>query len=165
MNELEDAVGNLRDFLLDLQVGGDGSGGSGGGGGGGGIRACRRCTITAVEDEYLTTTDADSGASIIVAKPYHFRVSTFDGNMIGDITYARQTAQRRRATGTITFNYGETVDATEFQRIFPAYTVGDELTAGQIPSVSLGGADMTYIDLNVDGRLWVRETDVLVAGL
>jgi hypothetical protein len=113
-------------------------------------------TITAVNDENLTC--SYGGNEITVAKPYHFRTSTFDGTTIGDITYTKITAQRRSATGTITFNFGEEIEATERQRIFPAYTVGDELTVGII-------VGLTYVDLNVDGRLWVRETDVLVEGL
>jgi hypothetical protein len=156
-NDLQQQLGNLLDFLKNLDdeslertieriVENQASPG------------CITATITEVNDDDLTCERSDTGATITVNKPYHFRVSTFDGQTIGDITYTKVTAQRRQASGTITFTYGEELFATENQRLFPAYTVGDELAVGLLP----GDA---FVDLNVDGRLWVRETDVLVSGL
>jgi hypothetical protein len=82
-------------------------------------------------------------------------VSTFDGQTIGDIDYTKVTTQRRSASGTMTMSYDKEITVTENQRIFPAYTIGDSLTIGIL-------AGPAYIDLNTDGRLWVRETNVFI---
>jgi len=91
------------------------------------------------------TTEGDT--DVKVAKPYLLRESTtrtgYTYNYTGD--------QARTSTKT-------SDGSTEDQVIVPAYVEDDEIWATKADTgVTVGGVDVTYIDLNLDARAWAKD--------
>ncbi|QNN24331.1 hypothetical protein HED60_19325 [Planctomycetales bacterium ZRK34] len=116
--------------------------------------------VVSQSDDYITCNTFDGSSSgsdsIIIAKPYHLRQSTWDGETNSDgWSFSYTNGYTRTASKT-----GESdVD----QVIEPAYTAGDIIYASR----SYGGtneqdgssSDIVWIDINADARRWVFDCD------
>ena len=108
--------------------------------------------VTSVQGDYLVCRTWDGAtlgsADIIVAKPYTLRVTPFDGQTIGGVTYANIFVDGSQRSAT-------TAAGTELHRVFAAYAVGDSILAARVgPQADIVVADIAaeWIDLNVDAR-------------
>jgi len=132
--------GNDTFFVLPPPSGGAGGGG---GGGGGGVSA-KYGTITSIGNDTLTLAPLEGG-SVVVAKPYYLRRSTFHGLTVSGITYTYSSSQTRTATdGT----------NSESQQVVPAYAVGDGILYVETPDGN--GTSTTYMEVNADARAWAK---------
>jgi hypothetical protein len=99
---------------------------------------------------------AEEGAEdVFVAKPYYLRATPFDGNTVNGITYTFSTNH--------TFRWARnslTPVSTVRQIIVPYYATDDLVYAAESAngtSIVVSGSDVTFQDMNVDGRFWVRD--------
>lgn len=84
-------------------------------------------------------------------KPWILRFTPFDRKMRLGITYIYSTVEEKRfaAKGTL----------TEPQVIIPTYVANDEIVIARIEPAQWGLDEVTsWIDLNVDGRMWAKES-------
>lgn len=98
----------------------------------------------------------EGSTTVDVAKPMYLRQSPFDGQTINGITYTFST--------NYTFRWARnslTPVSTIRQIIIPYYVTNDLIYASEISNgagaVSTEGSLITYQDMNVDGRFWVRD--------
>lgn len=93
------------------------------------------------------------GSDINVAKPYLLRRTPFDGLARNSITYTYSAANVRLAD--------DDTD-TETQVIVPSYVVGDTVYGVSVQpdaGVVVDGAALRFIDLNLDGRAWAKQSE------
>lgn len=122
----------------------------------------QRMTIISVSDDYITCQKQDEtgtayGDNILVAKPRHLRVTTWNGITFGSWRYNGDSTSRVLTyVGTpITggFQTGDTISET----LDPSWS-GSEIFATEAEGetgVTVNGTRLTYIDLNVDARRYI----------
>lgn len=117
----------------------------------------KRARITALAADYVTadlwdeTANDFDGDSITVAKPYELRNNPTGTEWSVAWTYAYASAQERTRTAA---GYAATK-----QRVYPDYKVNDEIIV-LFNDEHTGVAGATeYLDLNVDARRWLTETE------
>jgi hypothetical protein len=115
--------------------------------------------ITGVDGDYVTAhtlRDGHEGAqTIYIAKPYLLRRTPFDGLSRSGITYTYSSHVTRQA---------DDGSSTEDQVVVPGYVAGDVIyavrpiggTGVTRPDGSGGTYDVTWLDLNCDGRAWAK---------
>lgn len=117
----------------------------------------KRARITALAADYVTadlwdeTANDFDGDSITVAKPYELRhnASGTEWSVAWTYSYTGTQERTRAATGY----------AATKQRVFPDYKVNDEIIV-LFNDEHTGVAEATeYLDLNVDARRWLTETE------
>lgn len=113
-----------------------------GSGGGSGVYG----TIASIEDDYITVTPISGTGTLIVAKPYYLRRSTFDTLTVDGIEYTYSDSQTRIA---------DNGSGTEDQEIVPPYVVGDGIMVIATPDGN-GVTDATHMDANSDARTWAK---------
>ncbi len=128
-------------------------------GGTGSTSPVTRLKITVIADDYITCNTWDGTTAgtdpIIVAKPPTLRSAVTAYAAPGETfncTYDA-TAATRTATGA-------TTGIVETHKLNVPYAVGDEIFAAVSvgdTGVEITGTPVTYVDLNVDGRHWVRQ--------
>ena len=96
------------------------------------------------------TTEGDT--DVLVAKPYLLRRTPFDGHERGGATIVFTSMKTR----TLTLD-GDTED----QVVIPPYLLNDEINAalGIVDGTGVEhlGEPVRYLDLNVDGREWMKD--------
>lgn len=132
--------GNETFYVVPPPSGGGGGGGSGSGGG------AIYGTIASLGADTITVT-LITGGVVTVAKPYHLRRSTFDGETVGGITYSYTGDQTRDATDGV---------LSEAHEVVPAYAVGEGILVAETPDGNGTGAG--YMDVNSDARAWAQIT-------
>lgn len=117
----------------------------------------KRAEISAVDNNFVTAVLWDEGSNdfvgdpVEVAKPFELRhnATGTEWGVVWTYTYASQQQRTRAATG-----YAATT-----QRVFPNYKAGDEIIV-MFNDEHTGVAGATeYLDLNVDARRWLTETE------
>lgn len=117
--------------------------------------------VTHQNDHLECTLLADDAIEVLVAKPYLLRRTPFDGLTRDGIEYTYSSASARIADD------GD----EENQVIVPSYVAGDVIYAlrgiedGVLLTVQSGddaGADLNWIDMNLDGREWAKQYEELV---
>ena len=111
-----------------------------------------QCVIKAILDDALecsftfdTETDEDT---FYIAKPWLLRKTPFDGKTRNGFTYTYSGSQSRES------NNGST---TENQELIPGYVINDIIYAISTPTdVKIEEEFVTWVDLNVDGRMWAK---------
>jgi hypothetical protein len=115
---------------------------------GAGSVSIKRMSITALFGDYVTCTKWDeddasfTGASVNVAKPPELRNSIVSE---GSVTFAYTDTNNRTATQA---GYDQ-----ERHRVIPTYGAGNEIFALDTGELS-GVTTLTWIDINVAGRVW-----------
>lgn len=88
-----------------------------------------------------------------VAKPYYLRRTPFDGQTIGDLTYSYTDDDYRTVTA-----FGKSA----LQVVVPYFNTDDIIYAAELSSgvatSTTAGSPVTLVDMNADGRYWLRET-------
>jgi hypothetical protein len=121
---------------------------------------CFRFKLKSVQADYLTcrTWDGTTEGStdIYIAKPPKLRHVASE-SLVGTTwtyTYSAETGyedgKRSASDGT----------NTEKQVVIPVYVIGDEIFASTPDNgtdVTVSATELTYLDLNVDGRAWARK--------
>ena len=117
-----------------------------------GARRARRYRVNVIENDYLEVGTWDGTtegtAAVYIAKP--FKLRHIAGHYAGLTGLTTSTAQEVSATN------GSEVETWVGT---PSYAVDDEIYAVpcQGTGVTVGGEDVTLIDLNSDGRAWAVE--------
>lgn len=111
-----------------------------------------KLTLVAHNGDYLECTDA-GGNTVLVAKPYELRQTTFDGLTVGGIAYSYTSASQRTATNAAIS------PGVETQYITPSYITGAEIYASKISGGTGVNDDsspqvgINYLEIN-QGRAW-----------
>lgn len=128
-------------------------------GGGGGTKLAR-FDITAVADDTITGTRASDGASIVIAKPYFLRVSTWKGKTIGNWSYDGSSESRNASYAGTPVNAGLQTGQVIAEILDPAYSGAKEIVAAEIES-GTGVAGVSWMDLNADARRFVAKRELV----
>lgn len=118
----------------------------------------RRFRVQSVHGDYIKCkglTGAVLDAEMTdIAKNFLCRRTPFDGQVRAGVSFSYTNDSRRTATQGA---------ETETQVIVPSYVSGDEILAiGSVPggtAVVVGGTELLWIDLNLDGRAWAKEPE------
>lgn len=116
-----------------------------------------RCLVKSVNANTLTVSllenfsNAETGDSFDVAKPFELQKDSFDGLTIQNVTYTYMDSQYRTATR-------DSDSLTESHIIIPAYIPDSSIIfimpvsngAGSVEDLS----EIFWIDLNASGRAW-----------
>ena len=135
------------------------------------------------DQDYLQCTDPD-GDTVYLAKPYLFRPSTWEGQVVSlnnmylgtrfsnlTITYGSLTSdENQRTVKTRSQLVSASTDVIETiftESILPFYKVGDKLYGINIPAglgfIGGDGAAISWIDINADGRSWRPDASLQVS--
>lgn len=115
------------------------------------------CKIQSIQDDYVTVLEWDgsatTGSSFYVAKPTKLRYNGGASETIDGITV---TYSSWAATTRVTRVASISGAAAEDQVIVPRLQVNDLIWAIQVTEtgVTVSGADVTWLDLNIDARAW-----------
>lgn len=135
------------------------------------------------DKDYIQCTDPE-GETVYLAKPYLFRPSTWQGQVVTltnmklgtrlctlTITYGTLTADENQRTvktrSQLTLTPSDVIETTFTESIVPFYKIGDKVYGINIPAgLGFTGGDgngIEWLDVNADGRSWRADASLQVS--